>query len=216
MKYLVLFIIVFVIGGSAIYIINFRPVSYARVTNINSRGEAIIAFGDSITEGFGVDKEDAYPAVLSRELGVPVSNRGVSGDTSESGLSRLEKDVFPQNPRVVILFLGGNDFLSKVPAARLRENLSRVIERIHERGAMVVLVGIKTGVTTEDYSFTYKELSETYKTAYVPNVLSGIFTDESLMIDAIHPNKEGHVRIAQKILKVLVPLLKEADGHRNQ
>ena len=212
MKYLLLFVVFLSIMGGYIYFAMFRSANYKEITNINSRGETIIALGDSITVGFDLpDKEDAYPAVLSRELGIPVLNAGFSGDTSETGFSRLEKDVFAKNPRIVIVFLGGNDFLSKVPSSHLKENLARIIEAIHEKGAIVVLVGIKTSVLTEDYEPIYKELSATYRTAYVPNVLRRIITNESLMLDSIHPNKEGHILIAKRILEVLNPLNAEAN-----
>src|SRR5206468_2546588 len=78
-------------------------------------GQTIVAFGDSLVEGHGATPGHDFVSVLSRRLGVPIINAGRSGDTAEAALSRLEQAVLARNPRVVIVLLGGNDFLRRVP-----------------------------------------------------------------------------------------------------
>ena len=77
-------------------------------------GQQVIVLGDSITAGYGVTDKEAYPVLLSQQLGLPILNRGVSGDTTADGLARLQSDVLDENPWLVIVGLGGNDFLQKL------------------------------------------------------------------------------------------------------
>lgn len=209
----ILFGILFVSGGVGYFIYRNQHRSFD-IANINSGGATIIAFGDSITKGFGVGEENAYPVIVSREIGFPIRNAGFEGDSSASALSRLEEDVFAHDPWIVIVFLGGNDFLKRTPGSVVREHLSQIIAKIQERGAIVVLVGIET-VVIEDYSKIYRDLSKQYRTAYVPDVLRGIIGHNELMVDAVHPNEKGHEIIAERILKVLKPLLEEIQKYRN-
>src|SRR2546423_12588209 len=93
------------------------PSRYARVANLGSHGSSVIAFGDSLTAGYGAQPGEDYPSKLSALMGTTVVNAGVSGDTTESALARLDNDVLSRNPRVVLVGLGGNDFLQGVPIA---------------------------------------------------------------------------------------------------
>jgi acyl-CoA thioesterase I len=89
--------------------------------NIRSPGEAIICFGDSLTEGVGAGSGEDYPAVLSRELGRPVINAGRRGDTTAGALERVSDAVLSKNPRLVVVLLGGNDFLRRLPRQDTRK-----------------------------------------------------------------------------------------------
>src|SRR5437763_16370406 len=93
------------------------PSPYAKVRNLDSRGANVFAFGDSLTAGYGAQAGQDYPSRLSALLGEPVLNAGVSGDTTESALARLDDAVLTRDPRIVIVGLGGNDFLGGVPVA---------------------------------------------------------------------------------------------------
>ena len=97
--------------------------TFAKIRNLHSAGETIICFGDSLTEGVGASAGDDYPSVLSRQLGSPVINAGVRGDTTAAALERLADQVLNKNPRLVILLLGGNDFLRQRPRRETRQNL---------------------------------------------------------------------------------------------
>lgn len=172
------------------------------VRNEKPAGRNVIAFGDSLTQGYGVGSENGYPAHLSRLLGVPILNKGVSGDTTGDALARLERDVLAQEPRVVLVCLGANDMLRGQPASRQFANLERIVSAIQARGALVVLLGVEgyeglpPGI---DYGARYRALAEATGSAYVRDFLSGVLTEPGLMHDGIHPNGEGYERIAARI-----------------
>lgn len=174
----------------------------ARVTNYPPQGKGIVAFGDSLVEGVGAPDGEDFVSALSAKLGAPIANLGRSGDTTEDGLKRID-EAAGRKPGVVILLLGGNDFLRKVPKERTFANLAAIIDRLHASGAVVVLLGVRGGIFKDEYESRFEALAERYGTAYVPDVLDGIITDRSLMSDAIHPNAEGYRRIAEKVLPAL-------------
>ena len=93
------------------------------IRNVRSAGDTIICFGDSLTEGVGAELGEEYPTVLSRELGTRIVNAGQRGDTSARALERISDLIVNKNPRLVIVLLGGNDFLRQVPTEETRKNL---------------------------------------------------------------------------------------------
>ena len=170
-----------------------------------------IAFGDSLTEGYGATDGHAYPAQLSRSLGVPILNLGVSGDTTADGLKRLDA-VARQQPRVVLLCLGGNDALNQVPRERTVTNLGAIIDRLHAEGSFVVLIGIRSASLRDKNEKAFARLAREKRVLYVPDFLKGIAFKPVYMSDAIHPNDEGYKRIAERLEKVLRPLLPRLTG----
>jgi len=96
-----------------------------KVANLGSRGTSIIAFGDSLTAGYGASAGEDYPSRLSALIATPIINAGISGDTTESALARVDADVTPRDPRIVIVGLGGNDFLRGVAMARRSRTSAR-------------------------------------------------------------------------------------------
>lgn len=170
----------------------------------------IVAFGDSITEGVGAAPGQSYPDHLAGMLERPVINRGVGGDTAASAMPRLERDVLAEDPAVVLLCLGGNDILRRNEVGPVFETLDRMIGRIIESGAMVVLIGIEgLPLLTEDFGARYAELAREHGCVYVPDILDGIITRPELMADQIHPNGEGYRIMAERIHDALVPYLPE-------
>src|SRR5207248_3851927 len=105
------------------------PSPYSKVRNLDSRGANLIAFGDSLTAGYGANPGEDYPTRLSALIGEPVINAGVSGDTTGSALARLNADVLARDPRVVIVGLGGYDVLGGVPIARTEPHLRELVPR---------------------------------------------------------------------------------------
>ena len=184
--------------------------SFDSVRNLGSANEAIVCFGDSLTEGVGANPGEDYPSVLSRELALPVSNHGRRGDTTAQALARLS-EVLERNPRLVIVLLGGNDFLRQVPRAETRKNLAEVVRRIQAQGAMVAIAGMQLGILTDEFSAIYEETAKQLGAYYIPQVMQGILTDPKLKSDPIHPNGAGYRLIAQRIAEKLKPLLREAD-----
>ena len=185
--------------------------NFAKIRNIRSDGQAIICFGDSLTEGVGAGPGEDYPAVLSRELGLPIINAGQRGDTTAEALARMADAVLSKNPRLVIVLLGGNDFLRQVASQETRKNLEEIVQRIQAQGAMVAIAGVKLGLFTDEYGSIFEETAEQFDALYVAQVLKGILTDSGLRSDPIHPNGAGYRMIAERIAAKIKPLLQEAD-----
>ena len=147
-----------VIGAAALLMLAvwaLRPSPYSRVKNLDSRGSSVIAFGDSLTSGYGASAGEDYPSRLSAMSGVTVVNAGRSGDTTESALARIDTDVLARDPRIVIVGLGGNDFLRSVPLATTEANLRTNVRKIQGGGAMVVLLGFRFPSLNADYGAMY-------------------------------------------------------------
>ncbi|MGZ9156756.1 MAG: GDSL-type esterase/lipase family protein [Candidatus Binatia bacterium] len=184
--------------------------SFDNVRNLRSTNEAIVCLGDSLTEGVGANGGEDYPAVLSRELAFPVRNHGRRGDTTALALARLS-EVLAGNPRLVIVLLGGNDFLRQVPRAETKKNLAEMVRRIQAQGAMVAIAGMRLGIFTDEYGPIYEETAKQFGAYYIPQVMQGILTDAKLKSDPIHPNGAGYRLMGQRIAEKIRPLLREAD-----
>lgn len=185
--------------------------AFDSVRNIRSTGESIICFGDSLTEGVGAGAGEDYPSLLSRQLVFPVINAGRRGDTSAQALERLSTSVLNKNPRLVIVLLGGNDFLRQVPRQETRRNLEEIVRRIQNAGAIVVIAGLRLGFFTDEYGPIFDEIARQFGALYVAQVLKDILNDSALRSDPIHPNGAGYRLIAERIADKITPLLREAD-----
>lgn len=177
------------------------------VTNYPSKGTDIIALGDSLVAGVGSKKGNDFVSLLSKKINQPIVNLGRSGDTTADGVSRL-KELDAYKPKVVIVLLGGNDYLKKVPITETRKNLSAIIENVHARGGVVLLLGVRGGILRDSFEEEFEDLSKKYNTAYVPNVLDGLLGNTKFMSDSIHPNDIGYKMISEKVFPVLAPLVK--------
>jgi acyl-CoA thioesterase-1 len=134
---------------------------------------------------------------------------GVSGDTSADGLARIN-EVIAQDPRIVVLVLGGNDALRQIPPNETFSNLRSIVEVLQARGAAVLLVGEPGGITFgNEYEKGYRELAKEKKLLLVPNILHGLLGKTAYMADTIHPNDAGHVLVADKIEPHLRKLLQQ-------
>ena len=177
------------------------------ITNYPPSTGPIVVFGDSLVYGAGSTRGNDFVSVLSREIGESIINMGVNGNTTADGLARVDT-VLTLKPRVVVVLLGGNDFLRRVPIEETFQNLEAIVEKLQANGAVVVLLGIQGGLLNDPFAGQFEELSRRRGTAYVPNVLSGLIGNQSLMADAIHPNDEGYKRVAEKVLPTLQGVLK--------
>ena len=166
-----------------------------------------VAFGDSLTAGYGATDSGGYPALLGKRLGIPIQNLGAAGETSADGLKRIS-DVEALNPRVVLLCFGGNDVLQSVPRDRMFANLGAIIDRLHARGSFVVLIGIRGPSLVGDANAKgFKQLAGQKEVMHIPNLLDGLLSQPSLMSDYVHPNDAGYDKIAARLEKELQPLL---------
>lgn len=200
MKKLIIIIIVLIILIS-IYFLIFRK-GGVDIKNYPSGGSTIVAFGDSLTQGVGASKGSDLPSLLSVRIGEPIINMGISGNTSADGLARVE-EVIAQDPKIVIVLFGGNDFLRKVPIDETFSNIENIVSRVQDSGAVVVLVGIRGGALSDPYQERFEDIAKRRGALYVPDIMSSIIINRNLMSDAIHPNNTGYQKIADKIYPVL-------------
>lgn len=180
----------------------------APVTNRDSRGSSVIAFGDSLTAGYGAGPGEDYPSRLATLLGLEIINAGVSGDTTEQALARIDDDVLARDPKLVIVGLGGNDFLTSVPLASTEANLRSIVRKIHDRGAMVLLLGFRFPSLQNNYESMYARIAKEEGCALLPDLLDGILSDPKLKSDEIHPNASGYALIAERIAPAAKKLLR--------
>jgi len=204
MKYKILilgiFLITFFVLG-AYYL--FRT---EKITNYPSQGTDIIAFGDSLVLGVGSTNENDFVSLLSQKIGQHIINLGHSGDTTIDGIERIN-DLDDYDPKVVILLLGGNDHLKKIPVTDTHKNLAVLIENIQSRGAIVLLLGVRGGLLNDRFDTEFEKLRDTYNTAFVPDVLDGLFGNAKYMSDPIHPNDSGYKIITERIYPVLAEVI---------
>lgn len=175
------------------------------VTNAPAKNDTIILFGDSLAFGYGATKGNDMASQLSRKLQKPVINMGVNGNTTGDGLARLNL-VLAQNPGIVIISLGGNDFLRKIDRTTTQTNLEQIITRLQDSGAVVILLGVRDQALFDGALDMFDELSEMYKTGYVPNILAGLVGDRRYMFDAVHPNDTGYARIVERLYPLVIDL----------
>jgi acyl-CoA thioesterase-1 len=184
-------------------------------------GEArvIVALGDSLTAGFGVAKDDAWPALIGERLraeGYPyrVVNAGVSGDTTAGGLRRVDW-VLKARPDVVVVALGANDGLRAQSVAAIEANLVAIVERLKAGGARVLLAGMRMPPNYgaeygRAYANVFPSVARRTGTTLMPFLLDGVAADRRLnQADGIHPTAEGYRVIADRLWPYLVPLLRK-------
>ena len=165
-----------------------------------------VAYGDSLTEGYGSSEGHEYPTRLGRRLGLTILNKGKGGDTTADGLKRLD-EILPLQPRVVLLCLGGNDSLNQESKKETFANLAAIIDRLHQQGSFVVLIGIRSASLRDRNESHFQQLAREKQVFYVPNLLKGVAFKPVYMSDAIHPNDEGYDKVAARLEKALHPLL---------
>lgn len=171
------------------------------LTNYPPKNDVIVAFGDSLVAGTGATEGNDFVSKLGVRIGKPIVNLGVPGDTTADGLARVE-EVLAYNPGVVILLLGGNDYLRRIDEETTRTNLAKLIQTLQENGSMIVLLGVRSGILISGRDDMYEDLTESYGLVYVEDVLDGIFGKQELMYDGIHPNDAGYTIIADRLLNV--------------
>jgi len=191
------------IAAVAVYLFFFNT---APIANYPSAGTDIVAFGDSLVAGTGSSDGHDFVSLLSGAIGQPIVNLGVPGDTTADGLARIN-GLDAYKPKVVLLLLGGNDYLKRIPQEQTFANLAAIIKDIQSRGAIVLLLGVRGGLFGDHFSSGFEDLRDTYHTAYVSNVLDGLLGDKQYMSDQVHPNDAGYRLIAERIAPVLKELL---------
>jgi len=181
--------------------------SQPAIRNATPAGENIICFGDSLTFGTGASEGMDYPGQLSRMISKSVINAGVPGDTTDGALTRLEKDVLAQSPRIVLITLGGNDLKNRIPREKAYRNLKTIIQAIQGRGALVIVGGISNPFRGRGFGEMYERVCRETQALLIPNIFEGIISDKRLMSDPIHPNDKGYSLMAEKFYQAMEPYL---------
>ena len=168
------------------------------------RQDSILAFGDSLTYGFGASPQESYPALLSNKIGLKVINAGMNGDTSEEGLRRLAPYLEDPSVKLMILFFGGNDILQKKSMTALKANLKSMTGMAKAENIDVLLVSVPN-ITPFRLSALelYEETAEEEEVPLLSGMLAEILSDPSLKSDQIHPNTQGYSVMAEKIFESL-------------
>jgi acyl-CoA thioesterase-1 len=180
----------------------------------------IVALGDSLTAGYGLDPSQSFPALLQGRIdraGYPfeVVNMGVAGDTSAGGVRRLDW-ALEGDVRILILALGGNDGLRGLPPPALHDNLATIIERAQARGVAVLLCGMEAPPNlgrpyTAEFRQVYHTLAREKRVELLPFLLEGVAGVRALnQDDGIHPNAAGASRVADLVWGRLEPMLRAA------
>lgn len=166
-------------------------------------GETILAFGDSLTEGRGVNPAQSYPSVLASLSGHPVINGGVSGELSRAGRVRLPGLLAEHRPALVILLEGGNDILHGSGEGALKANLAAMIEAVQGSGAQVLLVAVPRKSLFADGAPLYGELAEQYGLVLDNDSLGELLRTPGLKSDAVHLNAQGYGALAERLHRLL-------------
>jgi acyl-CoA thioesterase-1 len=193
--------------------------SSAAAPTVAAAGPRIVFLGDSLTAGLSLEEEEAFPAqvgaLLAAEgLDATVVNAGVSGDTSAGGLRRLDW-VLRQRPDLLVVELGANDGLRGLALEATEENLRQIIQQARKAGCRVLLLGMKIPPNYGQeyagaFAALFPKLAEELSVPLVPFLLEGVAADPELNLpDGIHPNREGHRRVASHLLPYLRPLVAE-------
>ncbi len=180
-------------------------------------GPLVVFLGDSLTAGYQIAEDEAFPAVVGRRLaaaGTPIRvvNAGVSGDTTAGGLARLDW-LLAQRPAVVVVGLGANDALRGHNLQASAANLSAIVGRCQAAGVQVLLLGMQIPPNygpdfTRDFAALYPAVAAEHGVALVPFLLEGVAARPELNLDdGIHPNAAGHQIVAATVAAALAALV---------
>ena len=181
----------------------------------------IIAFGDSLTAGFGLTEKESYPYLLQKKLeadglNYEVINAGVSGDTSLGGLERIDWVLDQDNVKILILELGANDLLRNVPVDEMKKNLDEMITRAKAKGVQVLFCGMVAPPSVgdryqRDFSKVFPDLADKHGVRFLPFILEDVALKRELnQADGIHPNAAGEKIMTENVYRELKPMLTES------
>lgn len=168
-----------------------------------NNSDVIVAFGDSLTHGNGATEEQAYPAVLGRMINRTVVNYGVPGETTAEGLARLPEVLEKEQPKLVLLCLGGNDMLRRNDAPSIETNLRKMIQTIRASGASIVLIGVPQPALFSGPPALYEKLADEFKLPYEGEIFDEVLKNPRTKSDAIHANAEGYRLVAERLAELL-------------
>lgn len=172
-------------------------------------GTPVLCFGDSVTHGTGASPGEDYPTRLAALTGWQVHNAGIPGDTADRAKARIRAVLDEVQPKLVLVEIGGNDFLRRRPEAAVREDIRQIVVAIRAHGAQPVLVavprfsiiGAVAGALPD--AEIYADLAREEQLPLVADVFAGVLSDDGLKSDQIHPNGAGYQALAAGIVEEL-------------
>lgn len=180
--------------------------------------QTILVFGDSLSAGYGIRQDAAWPVLLAKRLqqkrlDYSVVNASISGETTSGGRTRIDAALARYSPQVVIIALGANDGLRGLPVEQLRDNLTAIVTSAQKKNAQVLLVGQRIppnyGSYARQFHLVFGEVAKTRKTALVDFLLEGVATEPHLFqSDNLHPTAEAQPLLLNNVWRGLAPLLK--------
>lgn len=192
-----------------------------------SRMITILALGDSLTDGFGLSRKEAYPALIAEKMRsanyrFEVINAGWSGDTTAGGLRRLPSLLRGKKIDVLILALGINDAFRGLPIEQMRSNLQAIIDQTRARnpGVSIIVAGMQLPLASSDgyvraFGEMFGALAEKNQAALIPYLLEGVGGDPELNLpDRVHPNAPGQRILAENVWRVLEPIARKIKERR--
>lgn len=183
-----------------------------------SQKPRIVAFGDSLTAGFGLSEKESYPYLLQEKLKADgydyeVVNAGVSGETSLGGLERADWVLEQENVKILILELGANDLLRGLAPSKMKENLDKIIRKAKAKKIEVLLCGMLAPPTAgsdyqRDFMMAFPDLADEHDVEFLPFLLENVAAKKELnQPDGIHPNAEGEKIMTDNVYRALKPML---------
>ena len=164
----------------------------------------VLAFGDSITYGYNVEKEDNYPSLLSKLLLTNVINAGANGEMTKEGLKRLPELLEKYKPQILIICHGGNDIIKHQNLIKTKINIKKMIKLARKKNIHVVLVGVpKIEILSLSTAKIYYEIAKELNVPLEDSALETILNDTYLKIDRIHPNAKGYKILANSLANLI-------------
>ena len=165
--------------------------------------QSILAFGDSLTFGYGANPDQSYPAQLSKLIDIDVINEGINGEVSKRGLARLEALLESHQPQMLLLCHGANDMLQKQDLARMKNNVKAMIKLAQDRDIQVVLIAVPSVGLLLTPLKEYQEIADEMHVTLANDILSDVLGNRKMHSDVIHPNALGYKEIAIQLQKLL-------------
>jgi len=176
------------------------------------KGATVLVLGDSLSYGTGAKDGEDYPTLLAQATGWKIINKGVPGDTTAGGLERLPDLLEEYQPKLLIIELGGNDFLQQLPKSQTEANLKAILTLAKAQNIPTTLVAIpefnalRAAVGSLSDHALYETIAKDTKTPMINDVFSEVLSDRNLKSDQIHPNAAGYLKVNQKMYKALQKL----------
>ena len=176
------------------------------------QGATVLILGDSLSYGTGANAGEDYPSLLAKAINWNIINAGVPGDTTAGGLDRLPDLLAKHQPKLLIVELGGNDFLQRLPQNQTIANLKTILSLSKAQGISTVLVAIpefnalQAAVGNLSDHMMYESIAEETATPLITEVFSDVLSDKALKADEVHPNAQGYVQVGNKMREKLKQL----------